>query len=443
MRRVLLLSLALALTGASPAAAGEVNVTAVSQGDRSGDHSYAYVELHGAPGEWNAVTVTGRREALVIRDAGAPLTAGPGCRALDAHTAECRSSYPPLKRVQLHGEDGDDVLVDAAPGISGTLIGGPGDDELRGDDWQSQDGGEGADRLVGGARADTLQGGAGPDEVHAGKGPDRVLGDPAGAQGWADVLDGGAGADTVSYEGRATAVTVDLEATAPQGGPGEGDLLSGFESATGGDGADLLRGTDGRNTLVASNGDDVLVGRGGPDYMLGSPGDDRLEGGPGDDWLDGAGGSDTYVGGPGNDRLVLFLSWYWDADDDARAAVSCGRGRDLVDDPDGHTLLPRDCELIRFEPFTLRVVRATSGGLVLRLVKVRIRACRVTIRVIRWRDGRVLARRVLRGRRIDLHWHPHAGGRVLVRLRAARPCDSGAGGPVGAFQPELRAAAPA
>lgn len=437
MRRALLISLALALTGASPAAAGEVKVASVMQGDRTGDNSYSYVELHGAPGERNRVTVTGGREALVIRDTGAPLTAGAGCRALDAHTAECRRSYLPLKRASLHGGDGDDVLVDAAPGISGALIGGPGDDELRGNDSQSQDGGEGADRLVGGTRADTLQGGAGRDVVHAGRGADRVLGDPAGAAGWADVLDGGAGADTVSYEDRATAVTVDLEATGAQGGHGEGDLLSGFESVTGGDGSDLLRGTDGPNTLVATNGDDVLVGRGGPDYMLGSSGDNRLEGGPGDDWLDGVDGSDTYVGGPGDDRLVLFLSSYWDADHDARATASCGPGRDLVDDPDGHTLVPRDCERIRFEPFTLRVVRATPRRLVLRLVKVRMRACLVTMRVIRRSDGRVLARRVLRGRRIDLHWHPHPGGRVLVRMRAGRPCDSGPGRPVGAFQPQL------
>jgi hypothetical protein len=171
--------------------------------------------------------------------------------------------------------------------------------------------------------------------------------------------------------------------------------------------------------------------------MLGSAGDDRLEGGPGDDWLDGTGGSDTYVGGPGDDRLVLFLSWYWDSDDDARATVSCGPGRDLVDDPDGHTLVPRDCERIKFEPFTLRVVRATSRRLVLRLVKVRIRSCRVTIRVISRSGGRVLTRRVLRGRPIDLRWHLRAGGGVQVRMRTGRPCDSGPGGPVGAFQAEL------
>ena len=61
-----------------------------------------------------------------MRDASAPVSAGSGCRALDAHAAECRSAYPPLEQAQLDGGDGDDVLIDAAPGIFGDLFGGPG-----------------------------------------------------------------------------------------------------------------------------------------------------------------------------------------------------------------------------------------------------------------------------------------------------------------------------
>jgi hypothetical protein len=429
MRRPLLLSLVLVLTGASSAAAGEVKVTrVVMYPDRSGDPSYAYLEFHGAPGERNAVTVTGSREALVVSDTGAPLTAGAGCRALDAHSVECRSSYPPLRSVQLHGEDGDDRLTDTARGISGELLGGPGDDVLMGDDFQRQDGGEGADRLVGSARADTLQGGAGPDELHAGEGIDRVIGDPPGPQGWPDKLDGGAGRDTVSYEGRTTAVTVDLASSGPQGAPGEGDVLAGFESAHGGEGADVLRGTDGDNFLGASTGGDVLVGRGGRDLLLGSDDDDRLVGGPGADELDGNGGSDTYLGGAGDDRLSLYLAWYH-GNDDARAVAACGPGHDVAVDADEHTVVPPDCERIWFEGVTLRAVRARPGRLMLGRLEIKTATCRMTARVTRAGDGRELARRVIRlrprsPRSVDLRWQRRTGARVVVRLRARETCAS-------------------
>lgn len=429
MRRVILLSLVLVLAGSSPAAAGEVKVTAVVLiPDRSGDPSYAYVEFHGAPGERNAVTVTGGRAALVVRDTGEPLTAGAGCQALDAHAVECRSAYPPLTSMQLHGQDGDDGLTDTAPRISAQLFGGPGDDVLAGDDWQRQDGGEGADRLAGSATADSLQGGAGPDTVRAGKGIDTVIGDPAGAQGWPDRLDGGPGRDRVSYEGRTGAVNVDLQRSGPQGAPGERDVLSGFESASGGDGADILRGSDGPNFLGASGGGDVLVGRGGRDQLLGSEGDDWLVGGPGADWLDGVGGSDTYLGGAGDDKLSLFLAWYW-GNDDARATPACGPGHDVAVDADEHTVVPRDCERIWFEGVTLRAVRARPGRLALGLSKVRSGTCRMTVRVTRAGDGRELARRVIglrprSPRRIDLRWQRRTGARVVVRLRARETCDS-------------------
>ena len=59
----------------------------------------------------------------------------------------------------------------------------------------------------------------------------------------ADTLDGGNGLDTLTFTGRAASVRVDLAAD-PQvaGSTGEDNVLTSFESAVGGEGADDLLG---------------------------------------------------------------------------------------------------------------------------------------------------------------------------------------------------------
>ncbi|MBR8655752.1 S8 family serine peptidase [Achromobacter sp. Marseille-Q0513] len=95
-----------------------------------------------------------------------------------------------------------------------------------------------------------------------------------------NVMNGGAGNDTVSYLGAAAGVTVDLSNAQAQ--------------ATGGSGTDTLIGIE---NLVGSRYDDKLTG---------TSGDNVLQGGAGNDVLTGGLGSDTYVfgRGDGNDRII-------------------------------------------------------------------------------------------------------------------------------------------
>src|SRR3954470_14378482 len=108
---MLLLALLLAL--ASPASAG----TLVWRGDCS----YRYYCSHevtytAAPGERNDVTVTRPGGAVLVHDAGAPVS---GCQAIDAHTAQCSPppSEPILVRVLLG--DGDDVARSTGANVDG------------------------------------------------------------------------------------------------------------------------------------------------------------------------------------------------------------------------------------------------------------------------------------------------------------------------------------
>ncbi|TFI57118.1 hypothetical protein E2493_16730, partial [Sphingomonas parva] len=167
-----------------------------------------------------------------------------------------------------------------------------------------------------------------------------------------NVLDGGAGIDTVSYEASDAGVVVRLdnvrsptdtgwlwdalfwiEDALPDGlgGFATGDRLLNFENITGsafadqlfgnnvanllsggagndilyGDGGnDLLDGGAGRDALYGGSGDDVLLGGADNDTLDGGDGADRLDGGTGNDNVDGGAGNDTLDGGAGNDTLT-------------------------------------------------------------------------------------------------------------------------------------------
>lgn len=195
--------------------------------------------------------------------------------------------------VRADGHDGNDRLD--ATGLTSigaemqggrhhdTLLGGAGDDRLRGDfDGAAGDGAEGDDWIEGGGGNDTLYGdGAdggegGADTILGGTGDNLIWGDGGdGAEGRSDSLIGGPGSDTIL-------------------GHTGSDYLSG---GTGGDNV-LIGGRDG------SEGDDTLVGGPGNDVLSGGEKNDSLVGGGGRNILVGGAGEDTIAGGPGEDLMV-------------------------------------------------------------------------------------------------------------------------------------------
>lgn len=92
-----------------------------------------------------------------------------------------------------------------------------------------------------------------------------------------NVLDGGAGVDTVSYSNSSSGVRVRLDTNAAQdtGGAGLDTLLS-IENLTGSNSADQLTGNSGVNTLTGLSGNDTLIGGRGADVLSGGSGADRF-----------------------------------------------------------------------------------------------------------------------------------------------------------------------
>ena len=82
------------------------------------------------------------------------------------------------------------------------------------------------------------------------------------------MLDGGAGADTVSYTYATAGVTVSLASTVAQATGGSGsDTLLNIEHLAGSNYSDTLTGNSGANTLIGGLGRDVLTGNGGNDIF--------------------------------------------------------------------------------------------------------------------------------------------------------------------------------
>lgn len=201
--RTLLLTAVVALLAAAPAHASDVRLAAGA------------VEVAGAPGETNDLTVvrdTGDR--LLIADR-VPVHPGHGCQTAGKFAARCA-----FGAVRVRLGDGDDRLVAIAAGRY-TVEGGPGTDRV---DYRSRrrqvfadlaHGTAGGDRL---RHVEGLRGGYGDDVLLGGPGP--------------DLLDGGPGADALR-------------------GRGGGDTLRG------GAGDDALEGGTGDDTLLCGAGDDV------------------------------------------------------------------------------------------------------------------------------------------------------------------------------------------
>jgi Ca2+-binding RTX toxin-like protein len=129
-------------------------------------------------------------------------------------------------------------------------------------------------------------------------------------------MNGGTGADTVSYPNRATGVWVSLatpstanngemnpSCTPLQGCPAvERDTILSVDSVFGGSGDDILQGNENQNVIIGYRGNDVTSGGPGSDILVDSlsaeptttsSGTDTITGGSGADLLRGLQGDDT------------------------------------------------------------------------------------------------------------------------------------------------------
>jgi Ca2+-binding RTX toxin-like protein len=136
-----------------------------------------------------------------------------------------------------------------------------GDDSLRGNggnDYLDSRGGD--DELLGGDGRDTLLGGAGADVINPGA---HIISQTATAtlatSDGPDYIDGGTNStiigghsqsDLVTYEGRADAMTLDMNQPATLGAPGEGDTIVGVEDIMGGHAGDTIVGSSVENLIA-------------------------------------------------------------------------------------------------------------------------------------------------------------------------------------------------
>lgn len=172
--------------------------------------------------------------------------------------------------------------------------------------------------------------------VITGNGGKNTLAGLAGA----DILDGGLGVDTATYAASTIEVNVSLATGLGQGGDADGDALLHIENLTGSGLDDTLEGDGGDNVLAGGAGTDTisyehagagvtvslaltaaqntlgagtdtlssfanLAGSDFDDFLTGSSGANLLSGLDGNDTLDGGGAADTMVGGVGNDTYVV------------------------------------------------------------------------------------------------------------------------------------------
>jgi Ca2+-binding RTX toxin-like protein len=289
------LTSAIVLVFAGQASAALASTAFVGPSDKFPDHGAVHYVAD--PGETNKARIALGH----ITDAGATITAGPGCTSLTPNEVSCQVaddffsievalgngddflSVTDENQAVLKGGLGDDRIDggDNSFGAREYLFGGPGDDVLRGR--------RGDDLLDGGAGADLLSGGTSCDAETAGQ---CFMND-----------------DTVTYGYRTARVRADADIEAADDGErGEGDtILSDVEVIVGGKANDVLGGIttnyfyfDGSKRLVGM----TLEGRVGDDILRGTRGSDSIEGGSGNDLLRGGGRGDRLSGGSGGDTLV-------------------------------------------------------------------------------------------------------------------------------------------
>ncbi len=182
---------------------------------------------------------------------------------------------------------GSDHLNGTGNALANVLTGNDGDNILTGKGGRDQlTGGDGNDTLVGGGGRDTVQGGAGDDLVLLASVAEFAAG---------EVIDGGAGTDTLRYTGN-LAATLTLT-----------NLVTNMERVEIANAAGDASGIAAVNvnaaavanslTLIGNHGANVLTGTSQADTFIGNGGNDRLAGGL---------GNDTYKINPGDGRDRIF-----------------------------------------------------------------------------------------------------------------------------------------
>ncbi len=115
-----------------------------------------------------------------------------------------------------------------------------------------------------------------------------------------DMIRGQRGTDVVSFEAAPAGVSVSLRARTASGQGA--DILTGVDRVIGSSFDDLLIGDRRRNSIRGRPGNDVIRGLGGDDNLSGQDGNNRVLGGIADDTLYGSPGNDRLSGGDGVDR---------------------------------------------------------------------------------------------------------------------------------------------
>lgn len=180
----------------------------------------------------------------------------------------------------IYGGDGDDIIISGSG--NNAIYGGAGVDRVSYQDATNgvtvnlRNGtttGWGNDTLF---EVNNVTGSAHDDLIISGDG--------------ANAIDGGAGTDTVSYQGSAVGVTAYLDGSTGS----TGDTLTNVEN---------LIGSEHNDTLFGNNASNIIYGGGGNDTIHAGGGDNVLYGGDGNDTLVAGSGSNAFYGGAGNDRV--------------------------------------------------------------------------------------------------------------------------------------------
>jgi len=313
---------------------------------------------------------TGQFNKAVTATSGQPLSGTAGADHLGVAAAQGGATGGAGSVVQ--GLGGDDVLV-SGPG-NDTLDGGAGNDTAvfsqaygayataSSAAATTVSGPDGTDTLIGvemltfadrqvivSTAGQTLTARAGADILVGGAGADTFVVKPGN-----DVIDGGAGSDTVIFSGNSSAYTIGLNNGAlTVRGPDGTDTLTNVESLRFAD-STVLASSITSSTLGGQtpNGAGALNSGSGGATLTGNAGNDTLNGGAGNDTLTGNAGNDVLNGGAGIDTAVFSNTYAH------YAITTASSGATAISGPDGNDTLT-NIEILRFAD---RQMVITSAG---------------------------------------------------------------------------------